>query len=519
MTKQFVALGAITILFHLNVFSQSAVEKGIQTINKNALQSQLTFFSSDWFEGREATTTGAYMAADYLASLFQQEGLLPAGADSTFFQEVPLIIYEKSEDGHITLKNKNHSQSFKPHHDYLPPLVASTNEMEAPVFWGGFGFNAPNFKEFSAKHATDKIMVRLKGLPIRHPQSSYFNDLNEKSEPSLNTIKYDMAKEAGVIAIIEYDLNDPFLTANTLPSPIQTTQAASEKELTKRSSGIYQKYLQLPYAVNSKIPTYKVSKSIMQSLVPDFDNQLKQYLTSIVKAKPQSLPLTAETIQLSVTSKSTFKTCRNVIARIEGSEYPDEIIVVGAHYDHLGAYDGYIWNGADDNGSGAIGLTAIAKAFMATGVQPKRTVIFANWTAEERGLLGSQYFVDHFTDIDKVKYYHNYDMIGRSYDPAKPDSAVSLLYTESWSQAETLSDKFNQMYNLGLKINFSPWDNPVGGSDNAHFARKGIPIMWFHTGGHPEYHMPGDHVDKIDWQKFEGIVKNSFLTLWELANE
>lgn len=519
MSKQLVTIGVISILFHLNTFSQSAVEKGLQTINKNSLQSQLAFFSSDWFEGREASSKGAYMAADYLASLFQQEGLLPAGEDSTFFQKVPLIIYEKSESGHIILKKKNRSNSFKPHHDYLPPLVGPTSEIEAPAFWGGFGFNSPTFKEFSAKDATGKIMVRLKGLPARQPHSAYFSDLKEKSEQLLNTIKYDMAKEAGVIAIIEYDLNDPFLTTNAHPSPTHAAQASTEKKLTKRSSGIYQKYFQLPYTVHAKIPIYKVSQTIMQSLIPDFDSQLKQYLTNIEKAKPQSLPLTAETIQLSVTSKSTFKTCRNVIARIEGSEFPDEIIVIGAHYDHLGTYDGYIWNGADDNGSGAIGVAAIAKAFMATGMQPKRTVIFATWTAEERGLLGSQYFVDQFADIDKVKYYHNYDMIGRSYDPAKPDSAVSLLYTESWKAAEQLSGKFNTDYHLGLKINFSPWDNPVGGSDNAHFAKKGIPIMWFHTGGHPDYHMPGDHVNKIDWSKLEGIVKTSFLTLWVLANE
>jgi len=519
MTKQLVALGVISILFHLNVFSQSTVEKGLHTINKNSLQSQLAFLSSDWFEGREATTKGAYMAADYLASLFQQEGLLPAGEDSTFFQKVPLIIYEKSKSGHIILKKKNHSNSFKPYHDYIPPLVNSTNEIEAPVFWGGFGFNSPTFKEFTARQATGKIMVRLKGLPIQQAHSSYFGNLKDKSEQSLNTIKYDMAKEAGVIAIIEYDLNDPFLTTNAHPSPLNAVQAPTEKELTKRSSGIYQKYFQLPYTVNAKIPTYKVSQAIMESLIPDFDNQLKLYLTNIEKSKPQSPPLTAQTVRLSVASKSTFKTCRNVIARIEGSEFPDEIIVVGAHYDHLGAYDGYIWNGADDNGSGAIGVATIAKAFMATGVQPKRTVIFATWTAEERGLLGSHYFVDQFKDIDKVKYYHNYDMIGRSYNPAKPDSTVSLLYTESWKEAEQIANKSNTDYNLGLKINFSPWDNPVGGSDNAYFAKKGIPIMWFHTGGHPDYHMPGDHVDKIDWQKFEGIVKTSFLTLWELANE
>jgi Zn-dependent M28 family amino/carboxypeptidase len=162
---------------------------------------------------------------------------------------------------------------------------------------------------------------------------------------------------------------------------------------------------------------------------------------------------------------------------------------------------------------------AIAKAFVATGVTPKRTVIFANWTAEERGLLGSRYFVDTFKEMDAVQYYHNFDMIGRSHNYNKPDSAVTLMYTKSWKQAEELCAKNNVEFNLGLKIHYSAWDNPTSGSDNASFARKNIPIMWFHTGGHESYHMPGDHSEKIDWQKYEAIVRTSFLTLWDLANE
>jgi Zn-dependent M28 family amino/carboxypeptidase len=209
----------------------------------------------------------------------------------------------------------------------------------------------------------------------------------------------------------------------------------------------------------------------------------------------------------------------NILAIIKGSEKPEEVIVVGAHYDHMGAYKGFIWNGADDNASGAIGTIAIARAFAATGEQPKRTVIFAVWTAEERGLLGSKYFLNSYPDARNILYYHNYDMIGRSYNPSKPDSSVALLYTKSWGKAEELVRAAVKEYDLELKVNYSAWDNPVSGSDNATFAKRGIPIMWFHTGGHPDYHKPSDHYDKIDWQKMRNIIKVSFISLWELANE
>lgn len=509
----------ITLLLTCIATAQSPAEKGLQVINKNTLESQLDFFSSNWFEGREATTKGAFMAADYLASLYKGAGLHVAGEDSTFFQTVPLTIFSASKETQFIVTNGNKSIPFKCSSDYIAPVTAQSFQFDAPVIWGGYGINSKTFSEFSPKHTKGKILIRIKGLPEGATHSDFTHSLTSKSEQEINQLKNTMAREAGAIAILEFDQLDPFLKRSACPTPIETSQAPSEKKLTKHTSGIYKKNIQLRYATNQSLPVFKVSMSIMQSLIPDFAEQLKSYNHSLKKNKVTPVNTAVTNIQLSMIANSEYKTCRNVLAMIEGSEYPDEIIVVGAHYDHLGKYDGYIWNGADDNGSGAIGVVTIAKAFMATGIQPKRTVIFANWTAEERGLLGSTYFVDQYQHIKQVKYYHNYDMIGRSYHPEKPDSAVSLLYTESWKAAEDLSDQFNKEYNLGLKINFSPWDNPVGGSDNAPFARQGIPIMWFHTGGHPDYHMPSDHADKIDWQKLEGIVKTSFLTLWELANE
>ena len=212
---------------------------------------------------------------------------------------------------------------------------------------------------------------------------------------------------------------------------------------------------------------------------------------------------------------------RNVLARIEGKRR-DEIVIIGAHYDHLG-YDPHldgdqIYNGADDNASGVAALLQIARAFLATGVQPERTVIFALWDGEEKGLLGSAYFTQTFTDLGKVKGYLNFDMIGRNTNEAEPEHVV-YFYTAAhpvfgdWLKNDLIT------YGLKLKPDYRAWDKPVGGSDNSSFAKHDIPVIWYHTDGHPDYHQPSDHTEKINWEKTVEITKAAFLNLWNLANE
>ena len=212
---------------------------------------------------------------------------------------------------------------------------------------------------------------------------------------------------------------------------------------------------------------------------------------------------------------------RNVLAKIEGKN-PNEYVIVGAHYDHLGLdplLDGdQIYNGADDNASGVAAVLQIARAFLATGVQPERTVIFAFWDGEEKGLLGSEYFVQSCSFVKQIKGYLNFDMIGRNNDESKPRHVV-YFYTEAHPAfGEWLKNDIKE-YGLKLEPNYRPWDRPVGGSDNASFAERDIPVIWYHTDGHPDYHLPSDHAERINWEKTVDITKASFLNMWNLANE
>lgn len=212
---------------------------------------------------------------------------------------------------------------------------------------------------------------------------------------------------------------------------------------------------------------------------------------------------------------------RNVLAKIDGKN-PNEYVIVGAHYDHLGIdplLDGdQIYNGADDNASGVSAVLQIARAFLATGEQPERTVIFAFWDGEEKGLLGSEYFMQTCPFTKQIKGYLNFDMIGRNNDESKPQHVV-YFYTESHPVFGEWLKEDIKTYGLKLQPYYRPWDRPVGGSDNASFATRDIPVIWYHTDGHPDYHQPSDHTDRINWEKIVDITKASFLNMWNMANE
>lgn len=209
----------------------------------------------------------------------------------------------------------------------------------------------------------------------------------------------------------------------------------------------------------------------------------------------------------------------NVLGVVPGKR-SDEIIVVGAHLDHEGMYaeveGDNIYNGADDNASGVSAVLQIMKAFATCEAQPERTVVFAFWDGEEQGLLGSKFFTCHFEAMADVKGYLNFDMVGSGTD------SKYLMYFFTASHPTFGEWLKNDIKTYGFE-NFEPdyraWDNPVGGSDQSSFHLKGVPIIWYHTGGQPHYNQPSDEAQTINYPKLTDITKASFLTVWHLAND
>jgi len=211
----------------------------------------------------------------------------------------------------------------------------------------------------------------------------------------------------------------------------------------------------------------------------------------------------------------------NVLGMIPGRN-GDEYVIVGAHFDHLGIDPALagdkIYNGADDNASGVSAVLQIARAFVGSEAVPERNIIFAFWDGEEIGLLGSRAFVQSCGIIPQIKGYLNFDMIGRNNMKERPEHVV-YFYTASHPAFERWLREDIERYGLGLDPHYNAWDKPLSGSDNAPFAAAGVPIIWYHTDGHPDYHQPSDHADRLNWDKLVDITRASFLNAWNLAND
>lgn len=227
---------------------------------------------------------------------------------------------------------------------------------------------------------------------------------------------------------------------------------------------------------------------------------------------------------------SDFPDSYNLLAFIEGSEYPNEIIVISAHSDHIGRrQDGEIYNGADDNGSGTVSLLEIAKAFKKAeqdGNAPKRSILFLHVTGEEIGLFGSDYYTQNpIYPLNNTICNLNIDMIGRI-DPNKKDNPeyIYLIGSNKIStELHYISETANSIYtNLDLDYTFNDENDPnrfYYRSDHYNFAKNGIPVIFYFNGVHEDYHDVGDTPDKIEYNLLAKRAKLVFYTAWEVANK
>ena len=197
----------------------------------------------------------------------------------------------------------------------------------------------------------------------------------------------------------------------------------------------------------------------------------------------------------------------------------EKYIIVGAHYDHLGislAVEGdSCYNGADDNASGVSAVLQIARAVKSCGITPERSIVFAFWDGEEKGLLGSSHFVENCPFLSSVSAYMNFDMVGRG--PLDAPSHLTYFYTASHPRCGQWLREDTERYEFSFIPDYRSWDNPVSGSDNAPFARAGVPVVWYHTEGHPDYHLPSDSADRINYRKLADITRAAYLCVLRLA--
>ena len=252
--------------------------------------------------------------------------------------------------------------------------------------------------------------------------------------------------------------------------------------------------------------------------IPPFKNK-----TYYQKFKVKSKSHLRQRIKL----KQKYIKGENVLGFIEGTDLKDEILIITAHYDHLGKKNALIYNGADDNASGTSAILEIAEAFMKAkkdSVGPRRSVLIMAVSAEEKGLLGSKYYTENpIYPLEKTITNLNIDMIGRVDKFHQNGNYVYLIGSDRLStELHNISEEVNRKnFNLELDYTFNEKDDPnryYYRSDHYNFAKNNIPVIFYFNGVHDDYHKPTDTIEKIDFEKVQKISRFVFLTAWELAN-
>jgi len=533
---------AVFSIAYQNSYAQESKDLGLEAITESAVKGQLEFLASDWTEGRHTGRPGAYMAADYIASIFKIYGLEPGGDTEyiypsraermqgkrpieyrSYYQSFDLIEYKAGKDQSLSLVDKSGTGSRTINFAYQTDFSVRTSdvaeELDMPVVFVGYGYTdkKAGYDDFKDVDVKGKIILRLSGYPgYRDKDSKAYEKIGNKSRWALWREKNKIVSDLGVAAVIEVS-PDFEVTQNWADNlPFRYNEGNYEGD--KPRSSYYETSMKLPGDDIAGNPTrVTVSKRVLNALLEGSDIDIEKFEEEVKSSlKPDSKALSGKTLKIKTTVESKIIRARNVVGVIPGKD-TSEIIVIGGHYDHLGKHDGWIWNGTDDNASGTVGVMTIAKACMATGQQPEKTIVFAAWTGEEKGLLGSKYFADHPYNDANMLLNLNYDMISR--DDKKDTLGVkcSMVYTKKYEVLEELTSQNNENYELGLDVNFRPSDRPRGGSDHSSFSQKDVPVMYFMAGFPPEYHQPGDHLSLVNWDKMVRIIKMGYLNIWDLA--
>lgn len=536
---------SLIISFYL-ANAQDAKQNGLDAITQQAVKGQLEFLASDWTQGRATGTEGAYMAADYIASLFKVYGLQPAGdmqferptraermagkrpaSYRTYYQNFNLIETRAGTDHELSLTETTgggtKTMNFSYQVDFSVQASGVSTEIELPIVFVGYGLTDEEngYDDFKDVNVKDRIILRLSGFPgHRDENSKAYETLSSdwgSGRWTLMRAKNNRASELGAAAVIEVDPTSDVGASWAANLPFRVNSGNYEG-VTPRAS-YYETRMSLPgNELGSNTVRITVSKRVMNELVKGTGVDLEAFEKKVSKSvKPESKVLAGKKLKVKTTVDSKLIRARNVVGVLPGKD-TSEIIVIGAHYDHLGIHDGWIWNGADDNGSGTVGVMSIAKACMATGEKPEKTIVFCAWTGEEKGLLGSRYFADHPYDDAKMILNLNYDMISRDNDNDSLGNMCSMNYTKAYSVLEELTNANIEEYDLDLDVAFRPAAKPRGGSDHSSFSAKDVPIMYFMAGFPPEYHQPDDHLKLINWEKMTNIIRVGYLNIWDLAN-
>jgi hypothetical protein len=487
-------------------------KKFAETIKAEDLKKHLTYLASDELEGRGTGTPGQWKAAEYIANHFKSLGLKPIGPNGSYFQPVDLVdqgwgeVYLKTASG-----QKELLKDF-----YVTGSSNLSKEETLDIVFAGYGIEDEKYSDFAGLDLSGKVVLILSGEPRKADGTFLISGTDQASswgknpEGSRKKMVLLQAKGARCVMTIAPNADE------------QTDKLYGRmRAYSPRMNRIIFKDQTRP---GSTLLTVQVKQGLAKEILGLDDTQLADLMAGKTKQGP-----TNHTLTVKAEEKQTPVNTANVVGFLEGTDKKDEVLVVTAHYDHIGVSpDGQVNNGANDDGSGTVSVMELAEAFSKAakdGNRPRRSILFMTVTGEEKGLLGSEYYVNHpLIPLENTIADLNIDMVGRV-DKAHEGKGEYIYVIGSdklSSELHAISEEANQKYTkLDLDYTFND-PNDVNRfyyrSDHYNFAAKKIPIIFYFNGVHDDYHRPTDDVDKIEFDRAEKTARLVFYTAWELVN-
>lgn len=448
-----------------------------------AFLAHVQYLASDELEGRLAGSEGGRLTAEYVAGRFAEIGLRPAGVEGTYFQPFEVRTLKEFDGERAYLAVLGLPTSPQTGEDWTPMPFTALGDMEGPLAFAGFCIEAPEhgYDDFEGFDATGKVLLALRGEPTAEDPGAAFGG----SSPSSHALFSSKARAAaahgavGLLIVNDRERSEPDELYGWRVRDARTTYALPMAHISRRLAELI----------------------LREAGMPGLE-ALEEELESCRPRRSCDLPGMYACVEMGTARVYG----RNVLGLLEGDGSSDEIIIVGAHHDHLGKVprslgrggDPEIHNGADDNASGTAGVIELARA-LACGPALRRSVLFMTFDAEELGLLGSRYFVANPTvDLSQVAAMINFDMIGRVCN-----ENLTIFGTASGDAfGEVLARAAEQ---TGL-LYYAPQSagSVFRQSDHASFYDEGIPVMFACTMLHPQYHQPEDDWELVD---AEGAVR------------
>jgi hypothetical protein len=523
VSADFVAPGPVVPL-------DAAVMSAVGALRAEALSAHIALLSSPAFEGRGLASPGLEAAAEYVASQLELAGIAPVAAPqpqpnpaAPYFH--PVAVRQVSR-GSCQLRIESRSGGTSGIRTYLGGVDASCPELppgaiSAPVVFAGYGIRESNpaRDDFGGLDVKGKVVLIRAGLP---PGADWQRpELRERYAAESGrrrfAAKAQLAAGGGAVAVVA--IEEPAYAAaiasgTDAPAPVFYTPFEPDEE--------------------AGIPVVRLSAAAGEAIFASAG----PVGSAAASAEPRALDGTTATLTFGGEERLVLS--RNVIGMIRGSDpaLREQAVVIGAHMDHLGRSDGKLYPGADDNASGVAALVEIAKAFAASGRAPRRTIIFAFWTGEEEGHLGSAHYARNpVWPLERTSVYLNLDMIAHPWTAAELKTLVSDTKLEKGDEflASTKPADFIELgvadfardlapvlaqaaRATGLALHVDWTDGKSGGSDYRAFARKGRPFVRFFGNYFEGYHEPIDTVEKLDAGQVLKMARLALASAWLFAD-